>query len=367
MTLPDPDFVERDPAGLTAQMIADYEHYTGRRLQPAQVERLIIDLISYRESLVRVASQEAAKQNLLAFARFPMLDYLGELLGVVRLAEASALTTIRFTLSAAQPGAIIVPAGTRVRTNDARVTFATTAALEIKAGQLTGEATAQAETPGEIGNGYVQGQIAQLLDPVAFVATAVNVSVTFGGRDREIDDRLRERIRMAPERFSVAGPVGAYHWHTVSAHQSIVDAAVLSPRPGLVRVHVLTDEGLPSAELLDLVHAQLSDDKVRPLTDTVQVAPPDRVAYTITGTITLYRGADPDATMEAVNAAATAYAAERRRGLGRDLVPSQCIAALSVAGVYRVQLAAPAWQELGPSQWADCTAIDLTLAGVADG
>lgn len=367
MSLPEPDFIERDPAGLTAQMIADYEAYTGRKLQPAQVERLIIDLIAYRESLLRVAIQEAAKQNLLAFARFPMIDYLGELLGVTRLPEAPALTTILFTLAAARPGSVIIPAGTRVRSNDGRVTFATTADLEIVAGKLAAEVTAQAQTPGEIGNGYVQGQIAALLDPVAHVASAVNTSVSYGGRAREIDDRLRDRIREAPEHFSVAGPVGAYSWHAMSAHQSIVDAAVLSPQPGTVRVHILTDEGLPSAELLDLVHAQLSDDKVRPLTDTVQVAPPDRVPYTITGTITLYRGADPDATMQAVNRAAAAYAAERRRGLGRDLVPSQCIAALSVAGVYRVQLATPAWQELGPAQWADCTAITLTLAGVADG
>jgi len=367
MSLPEPDFIERDPAGLTAQMIADYEAYTGRKLQPAQVERLIIDLIAYRESLLRVAIQEAAKQNLLAFARFPMIDYLGELLGVTRLPEAPALTTILFTLAAARPGSVIIPAGTRVRSNDGRVTFATTADLEIVAGKLAAEVTAQAQTPGEIGNGYVQGQIAALLDPVAHVASAVNTSVSYGGRAREIDDRLRDRIREAPEHFSVAGPVGAYRWHAMSAHQSIIDAAVLSPRPGLVRIHILTDQGLPSSELLDLVGAHVSDDKVRPLTDTVQVAPPERVPYQITGTITLFRDADPEVTLAAVQAAAEAYAGERRRGLGRDLVESQCIAALSVSGVYRVELVTPVWRELGPAEWADCTSIDLTLAGVADG
>lgn len=367
MTLPDPDFVERDPVGLTAQMIEQYETMTGRRLQPAQVERLVIDMISFRESLVRVAIQEAAKQNLLAFARFPMIDYLGELLGVVRLPETAALTTLRFTLPEEQPGVTIVPAGTRVRSSDGRVIFATVADLEIKAGKLDGEAVAQAQETGDVGNGYVHGQIASLLDPVDGGATAVNVSVSYGGREVETDDRLRDRIREAPERFSVAGPVGAYRWHAVSTHRSILDAAVVSPQPGTVRVHILTDEGLPSAELLDLVHDQLSDDKVRPLTDTVQVAPPVRVPFTIAGTITLYRGADAEATMEAVNNAALSYAAERRHGLGRDIVRSQIISALSVPGVYRVQLASPAWRELVAFEWADCEDIDLTLAGVADG
>lgn len=367
MPLPEPSFVERDPAALTAQMIADYETYTGRKLQPAQVERLIIDIISYRESLVRVAIQEAAKQNLLAFAAFPMIDYLGELLGVTRLPEASAQTTLRFTLSAAQPGSVIVPAGTRVRSADGQVVFATLADREIKAGELSAEATAQAQTAGEIANGYVQGQIAALLDPIPHVSGAVNVSTSFGGRARETDNRLRERIREAPERFSVAGPVGAYRWHAVNTHQSIMDAAVLSPRPGLVRIHVLTDTGLPSAELLEAVAAQVSDDRVRPLTDTVQVAPPVRVPYDITAAITLFRDVDPETAIAAVQSAAQAFAAERRRGLGRDLVPSQIISALSVAGVYRVQLTTPEWRELDPSEWADCENIVLTIARVADG
>ena len=61
---------------------------TGRTLYPAQVERLVIDLVAYRESLTREAIQDAGKQNLVSFARAPFLDYLGELLGVRRLAGA---------------------------------------------------------------------------------------------------------------------------------------------------------------------------------------------------------------------------------------------------------------------------------------
>lgn len=43
-------------------MIAKYEADTGKEtLYPAQAERLLIDLWAYREMLVRVAVQEAAK------------------------------------------------------------------------------------------------------------------------------------------------------------------------------------------------------------------------------------------------------------------------------------------------------------------
>lgn len=367
MSLPEPDFVDRDPVALTAEMIEAYEAYTGRTLQPAQVERLIVDLLAYRESLVRISIQEAAKQNLLAFARYPMLDYLGELLGVERLAEVPALTTLRFTLAEAQGAPLLIPAGTRARSQDRKITFETDRLLEIAPGDTQGEVAATAREAGDAGNGYSLGQVSSLLDPVAGVASVANVTMTYGGRSGETDDRLRERIRAAPERLSVAGPAGAYRWHAMSAHQSILDAAPATPHPGLVRVHILTDEGLPSAELLGLVAAALSDDKVRPLTDTVQVVAPERVAYDIIGEVTLYRDADPDVAMQAAQDAAKGWAAGRRSGLGRDIVPSQIIAALSVAGVYRVTLSAPVFRELGPHEWADCETIGLTLAGVVDG
>src|SRR5579863_1584639 len=93
-SLPPPIFVNDadglDPNKILADMIAEFEAASGRTLQPAQVERLLINLYAYRESLVRNAIQYAGQQNLLAFAAFPMLDYLGQLLSVTRLAAQSA-------------------------------------------------------------------------------------------------------------------------------------------------------------------------------------------------------------------------------------------------------------------------------------
>lgn len=82
MAIAEPNFIDRDPAQITSEMIAQYEDASGKKLYPAQAERLLIDLFAYRENLVRIAIQEAAKQNLVAYSRAPMLDYLGELVGV---------------------------------------------------------------------------------------------------------------------------------------------------------------------------------------------------------------------------------------------------------------------------------------------
>lgn len=94
MAIAEPNFIERDPAQITSEMIAQYEDASGKKLYPAQAERLLIDLFAYRENLVRIAIQEAAKQNLVAYSRAPMLDYLGELVGVHRLPAQSAKTTL---------------------------------------------------------------------------------------------------------------------------------------------------------------------------------------------------------------------------------------------------------------------------------
>jgi len=121
-SLPAPAFVNdtdgTDPNLILADMIAAFEASSGRTLQPAQVERLLIDLYAYRESLVRNAVQYAAQQNLLAFAIFPMIDYLGGLVGVTRLPAQPASTTLQFTLSTSLTVEYTVTAGTRVGSSD---------------------------------------------------------------------------------------------------------------------------------------------------------------------------------------------------------------------------------------------------------
>src|SRR5260370_10787869 len=135
--LPPPIFVNDvdglDPNNILADMIAEFESASGRILQPAQVERLLINLYAYRESLVRNAIQFAAEQNLLAFASFPMIDYLGQLLSVSRLASQPAVTTIQFTLTSALTVPFLIAAGTAVGANDGHFSLATRARITITA------------------------------------------------------------------------------------------------------------------------------------------------------------------------------------------------------------------------------------------
>jgi phage-related baseplate assembly protein len=362
-----PDLLERDPAIIQAEVITDLEALLGRTLQPGQVERLLGNEIAYRESLVRQAVQAVALESYLAFATGTRLDFLGQLVDTDRLPALPATATIRFTLVGVQGAPVVIPAGTRVQTTDTKVIFATIEEISIAAGDLTGDVVGRAATDGAIGNDYLAGAISVLLDPIAFVSTASNTTTSADGADVETDERYRDRIRQAPNRFSVAGPSDAYRFYALSVNSHIIDATVTNPTPGTVKVYVLLDSGLPGGPLLADVLAALSDDKVRPLTDTVDVDAPTEVPFVIDATVRLFTSAAAVATMAAVTAAAEAYAADRRAGIGRDIVQSQLIAALSIAGVYQVTLADPADTDVGDDEWANCTDITITQGASAEG
>ncbi|HJU70397.1 MAG TPA: baseplate J/gp47 family protein [Paucimonas sp.] len=363
-----PQFVTDDSQVITQELIAAYEAMTGKTLYPGQIERLLIDLIAYRETLVRTAINDTGRQNLVSFARAPMLDYLGELVGIDRLPAQSARVTVRLTFLDPLASSVPIPAGFRVETASG-IQFQTTTEVIVAAGSATIDLPVLAVEPGSAGNGYLAGQVNALVDELAMdVASVANLGITASGADKESDDRLRERIKLAPEGFSVAGSRLAYRHHAMSAHQSIVDVAVLSPAPGIVELYPLTDTGLPSTVILDLVAAVCSHDKVRPLTDTVTILPPVEAAYTLTARLTVYRTHDAATVLANAQAQAAAFAATQAAALGRDIVPSQIVAALSVPGVYCVDLLAPAATlEVGEEGWAHCTAIDVQLAGSSDG
>ncbi len=368
MSLPEPIFIERDAEKITQELIAQYEALTGKKLYPAQVERLIIDLIAYREMLIRIGIQEAAKQNLVNFARFPMLDYLGELVGVTRLPAQPARTTLRFSLTEPLDFDLLIPAGTEVETKDGKVIFATDYDVTLRAGQTYIDVTATATQKGSIGNGYLPGEVNSLVTMLPYISVE-NITTTMYGSDVEDDERLRQRIKEAPEKFSVAGPYGAYRYWAMTAHQDIVDVAVVSPEPGVVNIYPLMKDGNPTNEMLQLVYNTVNDEKRRPLTDMVQVLSPERVDFQIQANITLFRNIDSGTVQETASKKIEEYISQMRSKLGKDIVRSQIIAILnSIYGVYKTDLIAPQSDiELQSHQWANCTGYTINIAGSVDG
>lgn len=362
--LAEPSFIDRDAQAVTAEMVARYEAVSGKTLFPAQPERILLDQVAYRETLIRIAIQEAARQNLARYARYPMLDYLGELTGVKRLPAQAARVQLSFSRTDTSL-TLAIPAGTQVHSADGSIAFATSTDAYIQGGETSVTVWSDATVAGAALNGITSGQLTVIVAPPAGDVTAQNITTSYGGSDAETDDRFRQRVMLAPER-DAGGTLTAYRLAALSTHPDIVDVAVTSDTPGSVTVSASTATGAPDEGLLDLLRTALGAEDFKPLTDQVTVIAPRRVAYAVDLRLTLYPGAGDAAG--AVRAAVEVYAAVLRKTLGADLVPSRFIAlAQNVAGVQAVTLAAPAATVLGSHDYADCTGIGISVSGVSNG
>ncbi|TWC74390.1 phage-related baseplate assembly protein [Pseudomonas sp. SJZ103] len=370
--LPKPEFVKIDPAATEAELIASYELESGKSLFPAQIERLFLNQVAYSETRIKAAIQNAGEKLLVRFSGGPILDYLGDLVGTPRLLAVGAVCSFLFVASQAQSQDRLIPTGTRITTQNGAVAFLTRQDAVIKAGTLSVQVRAICETVGVIGNGWAIGQINTLVGQPFPGLAANNDTVPADGVEDESDDHYKERIILAPEAYTTAGSRGAYRYHALSVHQSIIDVAVRGPDDGLpdgeVAIHPLTETGMPTANLLEQVESYLSGEKLRPLCDTVRVQMPDRIDWRIRSYITLYSWADKEPTLAAVKKAAETYAQELRVGLGIDIVPEQLNARLQVMGVYRSALELPAnTLDLQRHGWADCSGVEILYAGSVDG
>jgi len=160
--------------------------------------------------------------------------------------------------------------------------------------------------------------------------------------ENENDDALRQRIVMALESYPTTGSVGAYAFHARSAHADVRDVAVTSPTPGHVQLVILakSGDGTPSQAVLEAVRAAVSDERVRPLTDSVDVVAAQVTPYSLRATLIVEPGPSAETVRAAAETAVRAYA-DSRHALGAFVALSGFAAALHRPGVRRIALAMP--------------------------
>lgn len=368
--LPAVEFIETDPETIKTEIITGYESASGRSLAAADPVRVFLLSIADRIIQLQTNFNTGAQQNLLPYATGDKLDAKGHDANVERLPASSAITTLEFTLSQALAEAYIIPAGFEVTNGTA--TFATIEQLVINAGELTGATLARCTTAGAGGNGYVAGQINTIVTPMTFLASARNITETSGGADIESDADYADRIKLSPNRYSVAGPTKAYEYHTYSVSSSIIDVSVTTPSAGEVNIYpLLTNGELPNADMLGLIQSHVSSDTIRPLTDYVKVLAPTAKEYEINVDYWISKEdtAKAEAITTAVDAAVEEYRIWQQTKIGRDITPDELIARVIKAGASRVDFStlAPAkWTELSDSQVAQCTKITVNFKGYKD-
>jgi phage-related baseplate assembly protein len=369
-------FLETGAAALFARFKGVFEAASGRVLYPAQVENLLLKVLTYVDTERRIATQYAAEQNLVEYAAGPHLDALGANLETPRLQPRPALCDVVFALGAPRGALARFPAGTAIKTADGKIGFATLADAWIPAGQTASKPVpAQCTEPGAHANGLAPGVLC-CLDPAAEGQSASNAIETGGGGGLEDDGAYRTRLLLAPARFG-GGTADGYRLAALTASPDVADALAVqaagaasqgpgatSPADGNVLVYVLSKAGDPPQSLLDLVRARCNSDAVRLIGDWTTAAPARRVPYSVTAHLKIRRGSDHAVTLGRARDLVLAYGAAHSARLGMDITPTQILLSLAplADALYGIDLQEPAAAlEIGPDAWASLDPGDVTI------
>ena len=166
----------------------------------------------------------------------------------------------------------------------------------------------------------------------------------------EGNDAYRERIQLAYEGLTTAGPRNSYKLHARNASALVADASAESPSPACVTVTVLglEGDGAVGPELLAVVARALNDENVRPLGDRLTVQSAQVLPYRIDAVLHM-KGPGPESAVALAEAERRLAAwVNPRKRLGVEVARSAVDAQLHVPGVSRVELID--WQDLAPTQ-----------------
>ena len=356
--------VAKTPAEIEAEVLGRYSELTGKTLLAADPRRLLLQSVAGYLSHLRTLIELADRRNLPFLADGASLLALGTFVGVQPLPGQASTTTLQFSRTVALVD-LVIAAGRRATTPDAKAMWATVEELVLPAGVLSGAVEARCTALGPASNDLPPGAITVLVDPLAGVSVT-NTTATAGGTNAQTDDEFRPAVIAAPDGFTIAGPRSAYEWLAKQASPLVLDAAALSPTPGEVEVYllvgrwaddgslVLIEDPAVIAEVIDLVDAALDADKVRPLTDHLTVLEASEVSYSVQVEYWIRQsdaGTVP-AIQAAVEAAQDAYCDWQEAALGRDINPTELVTRLAAAGAGRVNVTQPTYAALARSERA---------------
>lgn len=374
LNLPDVSFIDdMQLEDVQMQMVKDYQDrykaITGKDvvLDRADPMSLILYALSIQVYQALLYVDKTGKQDLLKYSYGAYLDNLAAMKGIAREQAKPSRAMIRFTLSGIRPSTVEIPEGTRVTNGE--VYFQTESHAEIPSGESSVDVAAECMTSGVAGNNLEVGEINILVDPVPYVAKVANTEPTTGGADIEDDDTLKDRIYIAPSKYSVAGPEESYRYWVKTYNSNISDVLIYSDDPVDVVIEFIMNDGeLPSESMLLGVQKFLSDEQIRPLTDRVTVKAPETVEYKVNVKYFVNQSdlKKVDTIKTAVNAAVDDYIQWQRSKIGRDINPSQLIQQMVSAGAKRVEVALPVFQVIGKANVAKLSSKTVTYGGLED-
>ena len=289
----------------------------------------LLETLAYRELLLRAKINESVKSMLLPFSTGNDLDNVVAIYGIERLKGEKPTAEIELCLSIAKDSDTLIPAKSVFRSEKGDIAILKDSVI-IKRGEL--KAVGKIILDEFIKESAVKCEFIQT--PLPFVLKAKQTSKFSGGADKESDERLRERAVLSLERFSTAGSAKAYIYQALSANAKVEEVSVLNGGPGIVNVYLKTSD--MSEATRQSVEDHLSGEKVRPLTDTVNVKNATIKDVEISAQLELTDMFLQDEIDKAIKSSRSSLS------LGEDLNLSYIYSTLHKNGVYRVNLKTPA-------------------------
>lgn len=239
------------------------------------------------------------------------LDYHGAMRGVERTPAAKAAGLLRFTVETAPVMDQTIPAGTVCMTA-AETRFQTTESVVLAAGELFAEAPAEALEGGGSGN-VVPGAVCILTACPVAVTGCTNPEAFSGGRDEEDDASFRTRILETYRRLP-NGANAAWYEQTAMGYPGVAAAKAVGRARGIgtVDVYVTAEGGLPPAELLVGLQAELQEK--REIAVDVEVKAPTAAGVDVTVAVAPEEGTDFSALQAAAEQTLTAFFTGRLLG-----------------------------------------------------
>lgn len=276
------------------------------------------------------------------------LDSHAALRGLSRGEALPAVGTLRFYRESAAEDALDIPEGSECMTA-AGISFVTTAAERIPAGEILRDVPARATLAGSAGNVPAGAVVYMKLAP-AGVLGVTNPAAFSGGTDGEGDEQLRARVLASYRTLPNGANIGYYESKVLDF--DFAEAVTVMPKKrglGTVDVVFATRAGVPTAEQLAEVEAVLKSE--REICVDIAVSAPLTAEVDVAAALTVAEGHDFAAVKAAAGAALGGYFSGARlsRGVQR-------------AGLYALLMAVPGVENVSLiSPERDVTALDGTL------
>ncbi len=374
--LPEISFIE----GISYEQILDemvkdyeskYQEITKKKiiLRPGDKEHIHLRIAASQYFQMYHILDNAAKMNLLKYSNGSFLDHLGALKKTFRQKPKEAVVTARFILSEIRKDVVYIPQGTRITAGDG-IYFKTDDYAEVKAGESYVDVDCTCETAGEVGNDYAVGQLEVIVDPVPYVASVKNITVSEGGAEEETDNSFREQVYLAPSSYSVAGPGDAYeYWVKEYNSAGIEDVKIYDPDDCTVDIRILLNGGrLPTETFCTKILEYLKENPIIPLTDRVYVSAPDVVEYDLKATYYISRSdiRNMGAIQQSIDQAKDTYILWQKTRIGRDINPDALTEFVRAAGGKRIVIESPSFTVIPETSIAMERTVTFSYGGIED-